>query len=865
VKILKIFIILILSLLIVLFSASLILKDRVAGMILSSLNENLSTRVDVGSFRLSFLRRFPKASVQMKNVVVHSTKGFDNASIPGNKGDTLLKAKFVTADFSITDIVKGNYNIDRITARDGKANLFCSASGKINYEVTYKSSTKGSGDIAINLERINLTNINVYYNDLSDNVMLLGIVKSGRLKTKIYGDNIDFNTDAEIKVRKLQAQDFTISNDIEGKLDMTLMSSEKGIVFKKGSMKIRDYNLGISGMVDPGKSIDLIVTAHNFDISDIVFYLPKKLQGQVSQYKPEGNIAVNCMIKGPLTTSSSPHIEINWLLKKGRIAYGKSDLSINDLSFSGSYSNGSGNSTATGVVSLSNIKARLGSAEYAGSFSMTGFDTPHVYLDIKGKIIPSELKDFFALTDLEPVGGSAEMNVKIDAILNHKANYSIQDIIDLKPQAQFIFHNLTAGSVRKNLIIENIEGALSTGESINAENLQFIYKGQKIKISGAFVNLPEWIAGNPVRLRANASLEFRMFNPETFLSPQSDDLSSKHKAFLLPDDLDLDITFKIDSLKYKTFSSADFTGSLSYKPGLLTFNSFKMRSLRGVISGNGFLVQNNSKSFNSKGTFNVSRVDINKAFTSFNNFGQTFIKAENLKGLLSGSVSMILPLDSLLKPAIKSISAEGSFALEKGALVNFDPIKELSSFIELSELENISFDRMENDFFIRNNYFYIPQMDVKSSAANLSINGKHDFDNNYEYHIKMLLSEILSKKRKKNNTNVTEFGVVEDDGLGRTSLLLKVEGAGEVVKVGYDVKAAGSTLKNNIKKERQTLKTILNEEYGWYKGDSSAVKKPEAKKQRFRIQWDGNVNTEGEPEKSKSKTKGSAKIPSDQY
>ena len=45
--------------------------------------------------------------------------------------------------------------------------------------------------------------------------------------------------------------------------------------------------------------------------------------------------------------------------------------------------------------------------------------------------------------------------------------------------------------------------------------------------------------------------------------------------------------------------------------------------------------------------------------------------------------------------------------LVNGALINFDPVKELSSFIELSELENIHFEQMENDFFIRNNYVYI--------------------------------------------------------------------------------------------------------------------------------------------------------------
>jgi hypothetical protein len=145
-------------------------------------------------------------------------------------------------------------------------------------------------------------------------------------------------------------------------------------------------------------------------------------------------------------------------------------------------------------------------------------------------------------------------------------------------------------------------------------------------------------------------------------------------------------------------------------------------------------------------------------------------------------------------------------------------------------------------------------MEVKSSAADLSVNGKHSFDNDYEYHVKILLSEILSKKRTKNKSNVTEFGVVEDDGLGRTSLLLKIIGKGDVAKVGYDMKAAGTEVKNSMKKEKQTLKTILNQEYGWYKNDSTLNQKPPEKKSRFRIIWEDDDTVKSIPNSSVVKT-----------
>jgi hypothetical protein len=143
-------------------------------------------------------------------------------------------------------------------------------------------------------------------------------------------------------------------------------------------------------------------------------------------------------------------------------------------------------------------------------------------------------------------------------------------------------------------------------------------------------------------------------------------------------------------------------------------------------------------------------------------------------------------------------------------------------------------------------------MDIKSSAVDLSVNGVHSLDNNYEYHVKMLLSEILSNKARKNRKLSDEFGEVEDDGLGRTSVFLKITGNGENVDVGYDMKAAGDQIRENIKKEKRNLKTIIDEEYGLY-NENSEQQKREITRPRFRIEWEGldSATVEKEPVKKR--------------
>lgn len=839
-KILKLFAIFIITVSIILFSASFFLQDKVAEIILKSLNDKISTKLDVGSFKLSFLKKFPNASLELKDVLVHSSSNFSTDAFAGINTDTLLTASVVTVEFSITDIIKGIYNIERIGARNGKMNFYTDTAGLVNYDVSVKTADTTGSDFTIDLERINLTDIKGYYDNRATKLIIDGLVKEGRIKSRISGDNIDFTAVADMEITRFQLYNTRITKTIPADLDISLQSTKSGVQIKEGVLGVDNYDFGLEGFISSENMLDLKISGHNIDIAKITNYLPEKYHELVSGYSPSGILIVNSKIKGLLSRTVNPHIEISCMLNDGHVTYGKSNLTINALAFSGYFSNGNKNRPETSSVSIKDLRAKLGSSEYTGTLTLSDFDHPTASVELKGRVIPAELKEFFDLQNISTASGSADMNLNFTTSLIHKEKYTLGDIIDIKPQAELVFNSLDIGFNNDKFLVTRINGNVSIDDLIKADNLQITYKNQRINIDGEFRNLPEWMDGRPVQLIANANVSFSRLIPEVFLknTHPSDTSAINKTALAFPYDLLLDINFKVDSLDYKTFSSSKIVGTMNYKPGLLTFKSLNMQTLNGIISGNGFVFQNSNKSVLARGSFDVKNIDVNKAFTTFHNFGQDFVKAENLRGVLSGTLSVLLPMDSMLTPNIKTLTAEGKFILINGSLIDFEPVKQLSDFVELSELEDINFERLENDFFIKNNFLYLPQMDVKSSAADLSVNGKHSFDNDYEYHVKILLSEILSKKRKKNKGPVTEFGAVQDDGLGRTSLLLKITGKGEEVKVGYDVKAATNEVKNNIKSERQTLKTILNQEYGWYKKDSLPKQTPAEKKTRFKISWD---------------------------
>jgi hypothetical protein len=494
---------------------------------------------------------------------------------------------------------------------------------------------------------------------------------------------------------------------------------------------------------------------------------------------------------------------------------------------------------STSSFKINNFKGTLGSSVYTGSLALSDLRLLRANLELKGKVIPAEIKEFFSLTDISAPEGSADIDLRTSGMIPHKEKYSITDFLALETEGGLTFNSFGIGVSNNKIRVDNVTGRLSVSDNITARDLNFTYKGQNIKVDGTFSNLPEWLSGKAVIMTASASIASDRIVAELFLPEDDKKTNDPEASFSLPEDMILDLSFDFGNLKYKNFTAENVRGTMNYKPRMMNFKSVTLNSLDGVISGDGFFVQNVNRSFLAKGTFNLNKINIKRTFSVFNNFGQSFIRDENLEGILSGSLTILIPMDHLLHPSVKAVTAEGNYILEKGALVNFEPVKELSEFIDISELENIRFEELANDFFIRNNALYMPQMDVRSSAADLSVNGRHGFDNDYEYHVKILLSEILSRKIPKPKPNTTEFGAVKDDGLGRTSLLLRIEDNGDNVKVGYDVKAAGSQVKNEIKKEKQSLRTILNEEYGWYKNDTAAVQKPATTgTRRFRVTWE---------------------------
>jgi hypothetical protein len=134
-------------------------------------------------------------------------------------------------------------------------------------------------------------------------------------------------------------------------------------------------------------------------------------------------------------------------------------------------------------------------------------------------------------------------------------------------------------------------------------------------------------------------------------------------------------------------------------------------------------------------------------------------------------------------------------------------------------------------------------MNINSSAFNITASGTHGFDNYFEYKVKVNFSEILAGKARKAKKENDEFGVVENDGSGGTSLYLAITGTPDNYKIRYDKKEAGNKIRNDLLNEKKVLKAILKEEFGLFNKDTVSNKQNNSKPgDKFILDWGEEEN-----------------------
>lgn len=833
-------------------------RDKIKEYVLAEVNKELLTPISISDkVDLTLFQQFPYVSLELKEVLVREVSS-------QAKKDTLFYFSEVYLGFNVVDIINKDYNIKKISTDYGVVKIKRDKESKGNYEIfkTRKDTVPSSFSLALNEVKFRKTRL--YYRDDA----LGQAISSYQEKIKLKGDFSENQFSLDI-VSQGQLYLFEQSNKEilrDKKLGIELVlnvNSERGIYkFEKGDVTVAQMQVALTGSIRSaraGGETDLLVEGKNFDVSEIISLLPENAAKKLADYNSDGGLYFKAAYKGKSGEGNSPSLNADFGIENGEISHKPSGIALEEVSVKGNYVMKDIRNTETATLNVSSFHASLANGRLSGAFNIRNFLHPDVQTTVDAEFDLQKLARFLHLDTLEEISGNATLNASFRASFNDMENITAAEISRAATSGNVALRDALFKLKGNKRIFKELNGDFAfNNNELKIENFSGIISGTDFALTGYFRNILQYILIPDQQLYINATAKSKLINLDQLLEEgnvtETTAVNNEEYHLNLSPNLAFDLMFSAEELRFRKFSAKKIQGVVKLKDAYFTASNLTFTGMSGFAKADLTLMKNPENNFDILCNTVISDIDVQQLFYECENFGQKFITDDNLRGRATANINLSGVLSSSLKMDLSKLIVKSNLAISKGELVDFKPLQELSRFIKVEDLNHVKFASMSNNIEIKDKKVIIPLMKIQSSAIDLDVSGTHDFNNDMEYHFRVFLSDILFGKARKAKKENEEFGYLEDDGRGKTSLYLTMKGSGGDYKFSYDSKSVRDKIKSDMKKENQNMKALLNEEFGWFKKDSASFKKVEPEqKTELKIEWDEIPDTIGKSEKEKKK------------
>ncbi|MGZ4041786.1 MAG: hypothetical protein ACXVO9_01205 [Bacteroidia bacterium] len=789
-----------------------IYEDEVKVVVIKELNKHLATevRIDPENIDLTFISSFPKCAIEFKKLTAMET-------LPGKNKDTLLYAESVSLQFNLKDLFNKKYNIKQISLQNATCDLKVDKNGVPNYEVwksTSNTISKSNDSLQFNLEDIILKNITVSYKN-----------KQQKIKTSFIIDDLAFKGNFSEKNYEMQSK---------GKINLNSISSDKGTLFKNKKLKI-DVELNVAGNSytlrnadfslnqmlfdingaftynDSLQDMKLTYQARNLDIESVLSLLPEKHKSHINDYKSSGEFFVN----GDLNyVAGKPlFLETDFGIKKAVIEYTPKNTKLNDVIIKGKLLINQSKS----FVRINEFNADLNGDKVNGNFYLENFDDPLLEMAANGAFNLQNLVDFWPLDTLDKLEGSLKFNGGIKGSLKDLKQNAFSDKLSLNLELNVEKLIAKFKGAENDVVIESCK-ITAHERDIRVDDFKLIKGSTDINLNGEIPGMFNYILDNKAPLVIKGTLESKNLKMEDLIF-KGGSASAEEGEFNIPANIDLMLDASIEHFSLGKFEASRIKGNFELKKQKAMVSDMSLETMEGTAIINAY-ADASVKDLEVTMQAELKKLNVKKMFTQLNNFGQTTMLDKNINGYITASIDFSGNWNKKLQPIMNSIISTADFTIEHGELIDFKPLESLARFVDLQELKRIRFSTLTSNIEIKKGVIYLPQTTIKNSVLNIDFNGTHTFNNDVDYHIRLLISDLLSKKRKADD----EFGPVENDPENRRSAFILMTGNIDNPIIKYDKKGLKQKIKEDIKQEKQTLKQLLKDEFGAFKKDTARVK-----------------------------------------
>lgn len=782
-------------------------EDEIVTYALQTVQGNLKTKSSIREADLTLWNNFPSVSIRFKDVYVEENS---------KTHDTLLFAKELYLSFDIVDLFSGKYNIDEIEAKDGSFNMRVDRKGLVNWDV-WKPDTSSTPNekFKIHLEDIVGENISYLYEDEQEktfiDVKLNELQASGKFTEKQFLLNIE--TKAFMNVLYAGETEMLRKRKIGLDSEMQVNLDNNTFVIQTAELLLEEVPLNVTGSLDYGDhpSIDLHIAETELELKEGILLLPNSMQVQLQPYAPSGNVKFNFDMSGPFENLA---ISSKFSVKDGELVEINSGVDLHSIQLDANYVLKEG----TDSVTIANFQSVLGTGTLSANGSIRNLNDPVLNLAVNAETNLGDVKGFFGWDSLAVCDGliSAQSTIQGKIAFQEADSTFDWSQLHLNGRAQ-----VTDGSFQwatSNGLFKNINGVfLLNGSDARVEQLNFNINDNNCNFSGDFYSIIPFFTTDNSVLTVQAHLYSNRLDLEKLLSAAGS--SDSELQIALPTTVKLNLTTQIDQFLFKSFNASNIKGTVNYANGSLTISPLSMNLANGSLAADFNLFPTSNGQFGVTCTGALNNIDIQQSFLLFDNFGQSYLTQNNIKGNATVLADFQTTLASDLSVLPNSIKSDLQVNIENGELNDVESFQYLIAYIKgnkwiaplmkedefAEKLRHIKFSTLQNSIHIENSIITFPLMDIESSAMSITMEGTHSFDNVLDYRIGFDLKEMLLKASS-----------TAGDKSGR-QIYLYMRGPIDNLEFGLDKDALRSDRVSAKLIEKEKLNRIFTNAFAWRK------------------------------------------------
>jgi len=490
---LKIVLIAIPTLLLVLFLLPILFPGKVVEKVKGFANNNLNGEVNFSTVRLSFFNHFPSLTVTLHDFSLKGSAPF--------KKDTLVAADEIALGINVRALVfDGRIHIDKIFISDALMNVQVNEKGEANYNVyvSKPAKSKSANDsltTALRLEKIQIDNTHVIYNDRSVDIL----IDAKRFNYEGNGDlskNI-FDLYSHIQIDSLnfilEKEPYLLNKRINAELVTKVNTNSLAFIFEKNNLRINRLPVQFSGKLDilsNGYDLDFTVISKKNNLRKVFGALPPQYLAWMEDTKLDGVADLFLTLKGQniVSKNKSPDLTFDFSLKEGYVNHKKAPFSATDILLDLHSKMPSLNIDSI-EIKIDTINFNIDRHYLKGRVHMKGLNRPFLDADINADIDLAQMNRTFGIDSID-LRGKCAAHIVAKGNYNPEAKSFPVAKADIKIQNGYIRTTYYPNPIDKINLTANVSDATGTLKDLQViiQPFTFNFENQPFLITANLKN-----------------------------------------------------------------------------------------------------------------------------------------------------------------------------------------------------------------------------------------------------------------------------------------------------------------------------------------------------------------------------------------